>query len=182
MTQKALNVLSKDEDGFFLMVEGGQIDWAGHSNDAGTMLHELLKFDEAIQTVYEWAKDREDTIVIVTADHETGSFGFSYSSSELPKPQKRPGEAFTDRDYAPNFNFGAFDILDGLYNQKQSYYGMISEYQKLDKAEQIFNRLAIREEDSRNRNSRLRDIYSELRRRHNEREKQDKVLEKDHVN
>ncbi|MFA0464890.1 alkaline phosphatase, partial [Vibrio sp. 10N.261.45.F1] len=53
MTQKALNILSKDEDGFFLMVEGGQIDWAGHSNDAGTMLHELLKFDEAIQTVYE---------------------------------------------------------------------------------------------------------------------------------
>jgi len=52
MTQKALNILSKDEDGFFLMVEGGQIDWAGHSNDAGTMLHELLKFDEAIQTVY----------------------------------------------------------------------------------------------------------------------------------
>lgn len=142
MTQKALNILSKNEDGFFLMVEGGQIDWAGHSNDAGTMLHELLKFDEAIQTVYEWAKNREDTIVIVTADHETGSFGFSYSSNDLPKPQKRSGEAFADRDYAPNFNFGAFDILDGLYNQKQSYYGMISEFQKLDKALQTPEKLA----------------------------------------
>ncbi len=73
MTEKALDVLSKDKDGFFLMVEGGQIDWAGHSNDAGTMLHELIKFDEAVNSVYEWAKGREDTLVIVTADHETGS-------------------------------------------------------------------------------------------------------------
>ncbi len=142
MTVKALDILSKDKDGFFLMVEGGQIDWAGHSNDAGTMLHELIKFDEAVNSVYEWAKGREDTLVIVTADHETGSFGFSYSSADLPKPQKRSGEAFTNRDYAPNFNFGKFDILDGLYNQKQSYYGMISEFQKLDKTKQTPAKLA----------------------------------------
>ncbi|MFN1618685.1 alkaline phosphatase [Vibrio rotiferianus] len=142
MTEKALDVLSKDKDGFFLMVEGGQIDWAGHSNDAGTMLHELIKFDEAVNSVYEWAKDREDTLVIVTADHETGSFGFSYSSANLPKPEKRSGKAFAKRDYAPNFNFGQFDILDGLYNQKQSYYGMISEFQKLDKAQQTPEKLA----------------------------------------
>ncbi|MGR5057790.1 alkaline phosphatase [Vibrio rotiferianus] len=142
MTEKALDVLSKDIDGFFLMVEGGQIDWAGHSNDAGTMLHELIKFDEAVNSVYEWAKNREDTLVIVTADHETGSFGFSYSSANLPKPEERSGEAFVKRDYAPNFNFGQFDILDGLYNQKQSYYGMISEFQKLDKAQQTPEKLA----------------------------------------
>ena len=142
MTEKALDVLSKDKDGFFLMVEGGQIDWAGHSNDAGTMLHELIKFDEAVNSVYEWAKGREDTLVIVTADHETGSFGFSYSSSDVPKPEKRSGEAFAKRDFAPNFNFGKFDILDGLYNQKQSYYGMISEFQKLDKEKQTPEKLA----------------------------------------
>ncbi len=142
MTEKAIDVLSKDKDGFFLMVEGGQIDWAGHSNDAGTMLHEMIKFDEAVESVYQWAKDRDDTIVIVTADHETGSFGFSYSSQNLPKPQKRSGEAFAKRDYAPNFNFGSFDILDGLYNQKQSYYGMISQFQKLDKSQQTPQKLA----------------------------------------
>ncbi|MCZ4294940.1 alkaline phosphatase [Vibrio sinaloensis] len=142
MTEKAINILSKDKDGFFLMVEGGQIDWAGHSNDAGTMLHEMIKFDEAVQSVYQWAQGRDDTLIIVTADHETGSFGFSYSSKDLPAPQKRSGEAFANRDYAPNFNFGAFDILDGLYNQKQSYYGMISEFQKLDKAEQTPENLA----------------------------------------
>ena len=77
MTIKALNLLSQDEDGFFLMVEGGQIDWAGHENDAGSMLHEMLKFDETVNYVYEWAAQRGDTLVVVTADHETGSFGFS---------------------------------------------------------------------------------------------------------
>ena len=142
MTDKALSILSKDKDGFFLMVEGGQIDWAGHSNDVGTMLHEMIKFDEAINTVYEWAKGRDDTIIIVTADHETGSFGFSYSSQNLPKPQKRPGAAFTKQDYAPNFNFGSFDILDGLYAQKKSYYQMVSTFQKLEKEQQTAEKFA----------------------------------------
>lgn len=128
MTEKALSILEKDEDGFFLMVEGGQIDWAAHSNDAGTMLHEMIKFDDAVNAVYEWAKGRDDTIIIVTADHETGSFGFSYSSAPLPEPQKRPGDAFKTRDYKPNFNFGSFDILDGLYNQKLSYYNIFEAY------------------------------------------------------
>ncbi|USD31634.1 MULTISPECIES: alkaline phosphatase [Vibrio] len=142
MTDKALDILSKDEDGFFLMVEGGQIDWAGHSNDAGTMLHEMLKFDEAVNTVYQWAQGREDTIVIVTADHETGSFGFSYSSQDLPKPEARKGEAFAERSYAPNFNFGSFQILDNLYNQKKSYYGIVSEFQKLTKNQQTAAKFA----------------------------------------
>ena len=142
MTDKALSILSKDKDGFFLMVEGGQIDWAGHSNDVGTMLHEMIKFDEAINAVYEWAKGRDDTIIIVTADHETGSFGFSYSSQNLPKPQKRPGSAFTKQDYAPNFNFGSFDILDGLYAQKKSYYQMVSTFQKLEKEQQTAEKFA----------------------------------------
>ena len=92
MTLKALDVLSKDPDGFFLMIEGGQIDWAGHNNDAGTMLHEMLKFDEAVEAVYEWVKERDDTMVVITADHETGSFGFSYSAANLPKATKAIGQ------------------------------------------------------------------------------------------
>ncbi|NOH72855.1 alkaline phosphatase [Vibrio pectenicida] len=141
MTDKALEILSQNKDGFFLMVEGGQIDWAAHSNDAGTMLHEMLKFDEAIDTVYQWAKGREDTIVIITADHETGSFGFSYSSRDLPKPQEKDGEAFSNRSYAPKFNFGSFNLLDSLYNQKKSYYSIISEFQKLDENQQTATKL-----------------------------------------
>ncbi len=120
LTVKALDILSKDPDGFFLMIEGGQIDWAGHNNDTATMLHELLKFDEAVQAVHDWVKGRDDTLVILTADHETGSFGFSYSRTDLPEAQKSSGTAFKDRDYHPNFNFGDLNKLDQIHAQKIS--------------------------------------------------------------
>ena len=142
MTVKALDILSQDEDGFFLMVEGGQIDWAAHNNDAATMLHELLKFDEAVSAVYEWASERDDTLVVVTADHETGSFGFSYSAANLPAPSKLPGDAFAKRDYQPNFNFGSPEILDNLYNQTASFYGVIDKFNALPTAEQTPQALA----------------------------------------
>ncbi len=142
MTKKALDVLSKDPDGFFLMIEGGQIDWAGHNNDTATMLHEMLKFDDAINYVYEWVKERDDTLVVITADHETGSFGFSYSAAGLPKAKKLPGKGFADRDYKPNFNFGSKSLLDQIYAQKKSFYGMQSEYNKLAKDQQTPANLA----------------------------------------
>ena len=132
MTIKALDTLSKDPDGFFLMIEGGQIDWAGHSNDAGTMLHEMLKFDETIDYVYEWVKDRQDTLVVITADHETGGFGFSYSRANPPKAEKRSGTAFKNQDYKPNFNFGDIENLDKLYNQKMTLGNMMGAYDKSD--------------------------------------------------
>ncbi|WP_407644384.1 alkaline phosphatase [Ferrimonas aestuarii] len=127
MTQKALDILSADPDGFFLMIEGGQIDWAGHDNDAGWMLHELLKFDEAVAAVYEWVKERDDTLVVVTADHETGSFGFSYSRNDLPEAQQLSGDGMQGRDYKPNFNFGALTILDRLYAQTGTFPDMRAE-------------------------------------------------------
>jgi len=128
LTVKALDVLSKDPDGFFLMVEGGQIDWAGHNNDAATMLHELLKFDEAVQAVYDWVSDRDDTLVVITADHETGSFGFSYSRTNLPEATQLAGELFADRDYHPNFNFGKLENLDKMHAQTQSFYNFYNDH------------------------------------------------------
>ncbi|MDB2386009.1 alkaline phosphatase [Shewanella sp.] len=125
MTLTALDILSKDEDGFFLMIEGGQIDWAGHVNDAGWMLHELLKFDEAVEAVYEWVKDRDDTLVLVTADHETGSFGFSYSRKDLPAATSLNGDGMQGKDYQPNFNFGALSQLDKLYAQRGTFYDVM---------------------------------------------------------
>ena len=71
---EALEYLSKDEDGFFLMAEGSHIDHGGHNNDLTYMLEELLAFDDAVKAVMKWAKGRDDTVVIVTADHETGGF------------------------------------------------------------------------------------------------------------
>jgi alkaline phosphatase len=142
MTRKALDILSKDEDGFFLVIESGQIDWAGHNNDVGTMLHELLKFDNAISYVYEWVKDRDDTMVVITADHETGSFGFSYSVSDIPAATKLPGSGFAKRDYKPNFNFGNKSKLDEIYSQQLSYKNIYNKFIKLDKPKQTPSKLA----------------------------------------
>lgn len=68
----ALKTLEKDEDGFFLMVEGSQIDFACHANDSATMVEETVDFSNAIQVALDYAREKGNTLVIVTADHETG--------------------------------------------------------------------------------------------------------------
>ncbi len=76
-TQMAINHLSKDSDGFFLMVEGSQIDWGGHANDADYVIQETLDFDETLGKVMDFAEQDGNTLVIVTADHETGGLSLS---------------------------------------------------------------------------------------------------------
>ena len=68
----ALDFLSQDEDGFMLMAEGAHIDHGGHNNDINYMVEELLAFDQGVEAALEWARGRTDTVIIVTADHETG--------------------------------------------------------------------------------------------------------------
>jgi len=75
MTRAAINVLDDDSDGFFLMVEGGAIDWASHSNQSGRMIEEHIDFDNAVDAVVDWVQANSDwgeTLLIVTGDHETG--------------------------------------------------------------------------------------------------------------
>lgn len=72
MTACALSVLSRDPDGFFLMVEGGLIDIACHGNDLPRCVAETLAFDRAVEVCATWAHGREDTLILVVADHETG--------------------------------------------------------------------------------------------------------------
>ncbi len=70
----------KSPKGFFLMIEGSQIDWAAHSNNTREMIKEVLDFDRAIGLVLEFARKRGDTLVIVTADHETGGCAINNGS------------------------------------------------------------------------------------------------------
>jgi alkaline phosphatase len=72
MTAAALSILDNDPDGFFLMVEGGRIDHAGHANDIQRSVLETIEFDKTVQVAMDWAAGRSDTLVLVTADHETG--------------------------------------------------------------------------------------------------------------
>lgn len=72
MTAKAIEVLKRDPDGFFLMVEGGAIDWMAHNKDIAGTARDVVAFDDAVKVAYEFAKYDRETVVIVTADHETG--------------------------------------------------------------------------------------------------------------
>jgi alkaline phosphatase len=80
MTEKALALLAQNPNGFFLMVEAGQIDWACHDNDAGMLLAEMRKFNDTLREIIRWAEKTPNTLVLITADHETGGAGFSYTS------------------------------------------------------------------------------------------------------
>ncbi|WP_371833629.1 alkaline phosphatase [Shewanella sp. H8] len=72
MTQKALDLLSQNKQGFVLLVEGSLIDWAGHSNDIATAMGEMDEFASAIEVVEQFVRQRKDTLMVVTADHNTG--------------------------------------------------------------------------------------------------------------
>jgi len=72
MAETALDILDSDPDGFFLMIEGGKIDWAGHDNNLADVIGETIEFAKSIREILNWAEQRNDTLLIVTADHETG--------------------------------------------------------------------------------------------------------------
>lgn len=95
ITEAGIDFLyGKSKEGFFMMVEGGKIDYASHSDDAATLFHEVLDFNAAIEVAYEFYKQhKEETLIIVTADHETGGLvlgykgDYSLSLKELEKQQ-----------------------------------------------------------------------------------------------
>ncbi len=72
MTEKAIEILSKNTKGFFLMVEGGRIDHAGHERNLTKIVSDTLAFDEAVKVALDFASTNNDTLVITTADHECG--------------------------------------------------------------------------------------------------------------
>jgi alkaline phosphatase len=75
MTKAALNVLDDDPNGFFVMIEGGAVDWAAHNNQSGRLIEEMNDFNKSIEAVIRWIDTNSrwnETLVIITADHETG--------------------------------------------------------------------------------------------------------------
>ena len=124
MALAALDVLSRAEGGFFLMVEGGRIDFGGHDNDAGTMLHEIFDFDEALGAVLDFQARHPKTLVIVTADHGTGGFSFSYGDFN----GRPPGwELPSGLGYEPHHRYPAREQLVALGRQSASYTYILNE-------------------------------------------------------
>ena len=115
VTKKALQYLeNRSENGFFLMVEGSQIDWAGHSNNGQLVIQETLDFDDMVEAVLVFAAQNRETLVIVTADHETGGMGLTKGK------MKRVKTKFTTNGHTasmvPVFAYGPSDhLFSGIY-------------------------------------------------------------------
>ncbi len=95
MTEKTLRILSNSQNGFFLMVEGAQIDPAGHENNYEYLIGELIEFDKAVGVGLAFAENNRNTLVIVTSDHETGGFaiaGGSVKKRMIDKPLFASGD------------------------------------------------------------------------------------------
>lgn len=82
-TKKALELLAQDEDGFMLMVEGSQIDGAGHANKADYLLAEMRDFEQVVRVAFDFADTHEGTLVVVVADHETGGLSMPSGKSDF---------------------------------------------------------------------------------------------------
>jgi alkaline phosphatase len=117
MTRKAIEILSKDRDGFFLMVEGSQIDWEAHDNNAEGVIRQVLLFDMAVKAGMEFAMRDGNTLVVITGDHETG--GMSVTKGALNG--KHLEIKWTTGSHTPAplivFAYGpGAEIFDGYYD------------------------------------------------------------------
>jgi alkaline phosphatase len=105
-TEMALKMLKRNKKGFFIMIEGSQIDWGGHDNDAAYVIDETVDFDNAVGKALQFAVKDGETLVIVTADHETGGFGITGGNIATGEVQG----AFLIKDHTatmvPLFAFG----------------------------------------------------------------------------
>ncbi len=102
-TGRALEYLGGQKENFFLMIESSQIDWGGHDNDSEYLIAETLEFDEVIGRCLDFAEAQGNTLVVVTADHETG--GFTLSSERKTNPDT--GKEYSDyNSIAPTFSTG----------------------------------------------------------------------------
>ena len=107
--------------GFFLMIEGSQIDWGGHANDADYIISEMLDFDKSIGAVLDWAKKDGETLVIVTADHETGGFSVNLGSTQDSLVTKFTTDYHT-AEMIPVFAYGpGSEMFSGIYENTEIY-------------------------------------------------------------
>ena len=158
-------LMSKKKKGFFFMVEGGKIDYASHDNDAATMMHEVLDFNDAIAVAIDfYNKHKEETLIVVTADHETGGFVLGFNGSYTLNLKALSGQEVSE-DELENIlivaaDKGSFtwkeikDILTdkmGLWNEAK-----IDEKQE-ERLKELFNS-AMETEDKKKRDSKLRSI------------------------
>jgi alkaline phosphatase len=125
----AINILDNNKKGFFLMVEGSQIDWGGHANDINYIVEELIDFDKAVAVAYNFAMNNKETLVIVTADHETGGLTITDGNIQTGKVDA----VFSTKGHTgtpvPVYAYGpGAEIFTGIYENTEIFNKMMYLY------------------------------------------------------
>ena len=125
-TNMALDFLKahNENEGFFLMIEGSQIDWGGHANDSDYIVTEMIEFDRAIGAVLEFAQAEGNTLVIVTADHETGGYAIN-PGSKMDSLVTGFTSTYHSGTLIPVFAYGpGSQLFSGIYENTAIYHKM----------------------------------------------------------
>ena len=135
---KGIEVLSDDEDGFFMMCEGGKIDWACHANDAGSTIHDTVALADAVQVAIDFAAEHpEETLILVTGDHETGGLTIGFAGTDydtyldLLESQKISYAKF-DSDYVAKYKENKTSFED-VMKDVTKLFGLKTEGEEGDK-------------------------------------------------
>lgn len=130
-TLKALDTLSRNPNGFFLMVEGSNIDKAAHRNSLKEMMEELLDFDQTAGAVLAWASKHPGTLVVITADHNTGAFALTGGNRETGEITAQFGSGDHDGIAVPVYAFGAGSgAFTGIYENTDIFHKIMKAFGK----------------------------------------------------
>jgi alkaline phosphatase len=126
---KAIELLSKNEKGFFLLIEGSMIDDGGHDNQLERMMEEVLDFDRTVGNVLKWAAGDHETLVVVTSDHETG--GWTLLGGDIASGKVKG--KFSTEDHSgvmvPVYSFGPkAETFTGIFENTDLFYKMLAAY------------------------------------------------------
>lgn len=163
MTEVAISCLQSDPQGFFIMVEGGKIDWAGHANDAMAMIGDIIDFDNAVGKAIEFYNAHpNETLIVVTGDHETGGMTIGHATTGYTEYYSRLqnqtcsytrfGQEIWPVHYAANTNGYDWTQTDNLasnsdmLNLMNDYFGLVwadlNDYQK-EKLEDAYDKSMV---------------------------------------
>lgn len=128
-TEVALNLLKTNKKGMFLMIEGSQIDWGGHANNTKYIVDEMIDFDNAIGKVLEFAKKDGNTLVIITADHETGGFSINKGDTKTGMVEGKFTTGSHTGVMIPVFAYGpGSEKFAGFYENNEIFHKMMRAY------------------------------------------------------
>jgi alkaline phosphatase len=130
---KTLETFSKDKRPFFMMAEGAQIDYGGHANNMEYVVREMLDFDEAVGEAMKFVDNNRETLLIVTADHETG--GLTLVGGNTANGYVHGNFSTTDHTavMVPVFAYGpGADLFRGVYPNTEIFYKIVKGLLRID--------------------------------------------------